>query len=224
MKIKMIALLAVCLNWDAPVEATQYSCLSIITEAKAIGKWDALKGWIDEAGLSDEWGKCSYVSDAYPQYAAVTNALVAGGVLTQEEVAGILKKSVDTAVPDAILMALYRREMSSERGRVKWHGRRVRTDEDMTNLVQTFTYEDGYSFSQPFSEATPLTVEQRFALEKKRKESAEKRRLAQLPPGLQAVQTQRDENAATTNEVTVHFGQTGADGRPSAYNPRRGPR
>lgn len=218
MRTKMMALLAVYLSWNTPVEATQYSCLSIITEAKAIGKWDALKGWIDEAGLSDEWGKCSYVSDAYPQYAAITNALVAGGVLTQEEADRILHKSVDTAVPDAILMALYRREMSSESGRTKWHGKRVKTEEDMTNLVQTFTYEDGYSFSQPFSKATPLTVEQRFALERRRREEEEKRRLAQLPPGLQAVQTQRQANDSTTNEVTVHFGQTGAEGRPAVYN------
>lgn len=210
MRIKMTALLAACLGWGAPA-ATQYSCLSIITEAKAIGKWDALKGWIDAAGLADEWGKCSYVSDDYPQYAAITNALVAGGILTQEEADGILRKSVDEAVPDAALRALYAREMATEAGRRRWHGRLVRTDEDMTNLVQTFTYEDGYRFSQPFTRANPLTVEQRFAVERRRQEAAEKRRLAQLPPGLRKIQSQRQANASTTNEVTVHYGQTGAN-------------
>lgn len=208
MKTKMIALLAVCLNWNAPVEATQYSCLSIITEAKAIGKWDALKGWIDAAGLADEWGKCSYVSDDYPQYAAITNALVAGGVLTQEEADGILRRSVDEAVPDAALRALYAREMATEGGRTRWHGRLVRTDEDMTNLVQTFTYEDGYRFSRPFS-SQKLSVEARFALERKRREAAERRRLAGLPPGLRAVERRRREAAATTNEVTVSYGPAG---------------
>jgi len=193
------------------VSATQYSCLSIITEAKAIGKWQALKGWIAAADLSDEWGKCSYVADTYPQYATITNALVTEGVLTNEEIDGILKRSVDTAMPDAIIMALYNREMSSERGRKKWHGNLVKTYEDMTNLVQTLIYEDGYTFSQPFRKSTPLTVEQRFALEKKRQESAEIKRIAQLPPGLQTVLSQRQANASTTNEITVHYGQTGAN-------------
>jgi len=193
----------------AGASATQYSCLSIITEAKAVGKWEALKAWIESAGLSDEWGKCSYVSDTYPQYAATTNALVTSGILTSEEIVGILKKSVDTAIPDSILMALYNREMSSESGRTKWHGKRIRADEDMTNLVQTFTYEDGYRFSQPFKKASPLTAEARFALAKKRLEEAEKRRLEHIPPALRSVLTQRAENASKTNEVTVHYGQTG---------------
>lgn len=116
------------------------------------------------------------------------------------------------------LVRVYERDMATESGRVKWHGRRVRTDEDMTNLVQTVTYEDGYTFSQPFRRSAPLTVEQRFALERRRREKEEKSRLAQLPPGLQAVQSQRQANASTTNEVTVHFGQTGAEGRPAVYN------
>lgn len=209
MRIRMTALLAACLGWGAPAEATQYSCLSIITEAKAIGKWDALKGWIDAAGLADEWGKCSYVSDTYPQYAAITNALVAGGVLTQEEADGILRNSVDEAVPDAAIRALYAREMATEAGRTRWHGRRVKTEEDMTNLVQTVTYEDGYRFSRPFSNQK-LSVEARFALEQKRREEAERRRLARLPPGLRTVVRQRQENAATTNETTVVFGSAGA--------------
>jgi len=209
--MKKSIFIVLCACACASVSATQYSCLSIITEAKAIGKWDALKGWIDASGLSDEWGKCNYVADTYPQYATITNALVTGGVLTQDEIVGILNKSVDTAMPDTIIMALYNREMSSESGRTKWHGKRVKTYEDMTNLVQTFTYEDGYTFSQPFTRVTPLTVEQRFAIEKKRKEAAERKRLAQLPPGLQTVQAQRASNAATTNEVTVHYGKTGAN-------------
>jgi len=195
---------AMCACACASVSATQYSCLSIITEAKAIGKWNALKNWIDAAGLTDEWGKCAYVSDAYPQYATITNALVVGGVLTEGEITTILEKSVDTAMPDTVLMSLYRRDMSNETGRIKWHGRRIKTEEDMTNLVQTFTYEDGTRFSQPFTKKTPMSVEARFALERRRQEAAERRRLSQLPPGLQAVQSQRNANASTTNEVTIH--------------------
>lgn len=103
------------------------------------------------------------------------------------------------------LVRVYERDMATESGRVKWHGRRVRTDEDMTNLVQTVTYEDGYSFAQPFERVRPLTVEQRFALERRRRDDAERRRRASLPPGLRAVEEKRKEAAATTNEVTVSY-------------------
>lgn len=205
MNSKTIALLAVCLNWNAPAEATQYSCLSIITEAKKIGKWEAIKEWINAAGLSDEWSKCNYIDDTYPQYPTITNALVQSGVITNEQIVDVLSKSVDPAMPDTVLMALYHRDMKSESGRTKWHGRRIRSDEDMTNLVQTFTYEDGYTYAQPFTRATPLTVGQRFELERRRRDEKARRQLAKLPPGLRKVKEQRAANAATTNEVTQVF-------------------
>ena len=203
--LKLTALLAASFCWGDGARATQYSCLSIITETKAIGKWQALKGWIDAAGLSDEWGKCHYVSDDYPGYAAITNALTAAGVMTAAEIERVLARSVDAAVPDGVLVALYRREMATESGRVKWHGRRVRTVEDVTNLVQTLVYEDGTAWTLPFEKAAALSVAARFALETRRKEESERQRLAQLPPQLRDVETRRAANASTTNEVTVHY-------------------
>lgn len=208
----MITLLATCLSGAVVAEATQYSCLSIITETKKIGKWEALKGWINASGLSDEWSKCNYIADTYPQYAEITNALVRTGILTDGEIAAILSKSVDPAMPDTILTALYRRDMTSESGRTKWHGRLIRSYEDVTNLVQTLTYEDGYTFSRPFTRATPLTVNQRFEMERRRREAEARRELAKLPPGLRKVKEQRAVNAATTNEVTRTFAP-GSEGR-----------
>lgn len=205
MNSKMIALLAACLNGAVVAEATQYSCLSIITETKKIGKWEALKGWINASGLSDEWSKCNYIADTYPQYGEITNALVCAGILTNGEIADVLSKSVDPAMPDTVLMALYHRDMTSASGRAKWHGRLIRSDEDVTNLVQTFTYEDGYTFSQPFTRAKPLTVKQRFELERRRRDAEARRELARLPPGLRKVKEQRTMNASTTNEVTQTF-------------------
>lgn len=202
MKIKLLLSSVICAIVCA-VSATQYSCLSIITESKAIGKWDALKSWISSVGVLDEWNKCSYVTDTFPQYATVTNAIVTGGVMTHDELVGILQRSVDTSMNDSVLMSLYRREMSTEGGRTKWHGKRVKAEEDMTNLVQTYTYEDGYKYSRPFSKSVPLTVDARFNLEKTRKAAEEKRRLRQLPPGLRKIHTKRQANASTTNEVNV---------------------
>lgn len=187
--------------------ATQYSKLAIITAAKSAGKWDGLKSWIQQAGYYDEWLVASYLSDEYPQYPAITNAIVSAGVATADELAAILKASKDTAIPDVVLNRRYARDVASERGRVSWHGKRVGGPvEDMERQVQIYTYEDGTKFEIPFTKAKALTVEARFELERKRKAEAEAKRLAQLPPGLQDVERQRQENASKTNEVTVNYG------------------
>lgn len=187
--------------------ATQYSKLAIITAAKSAGKWDGLKSWIQQAGYYDEWLVASYLSDEYPQYPAITNAIVSAGVATADELAAILKASKDTAIPDVVLNGRYARDVASEGGRVSWHGKRVGCPvEDMERQVQIYTYEDGTKFEIPFTKAKALTVEARFELERKRKAEAEAKRLAQLPPGLQDVERQRQENASKTNEVTVNYG------------------
>lgn len=193
------------------VSATQYSKLSIITAAKAAGKWNALKAWIQQAGYYDEWLVASYLSDEYEQYPAITNAIVSAGVATAEELAGILQASKDTAISDTVLNAKYSRDVASESGRVSWHGKRIGGPvEDMERLVQIYTYEDGTKFEIPFTKAKPLTVEARFALEQKRKAAAEAKRLAQLPPGLQEIERQRQEALSHTNEVVVEYGPQGA--------------
>lgn len=187
--------------------ATQYSKLAIITAAKSAGKWDGLKSWIQQAGYYDEWLVASYLSDEYPQYPAITNAIVSAGVATADELAAILKASKDTAIPDVVLNRRYARDVASEGGRVSWHGKRVGGPvEDMERQVQIYTYEDGTKFEIPFTKAKALTVEARFELERKRKAETEAKRLAQLPPGLQDVERQRQENASKTNEVTVNYG------------------
>lgn len=187
--------------------ATQYSKLAIITAAKSAGKWDGLKSWIQQAGYYDEWLVASYLSDEYPQYPAITNAIVSAGVATADELAAILKASKDTAIPDVVLNRRYARDVASEGGRVSWHGKRVGGPvEDMERQVQIYTYEDGTKFEIPFTKAKALTVEARFELERKRKAEAEAKRLAQLPQGLQDVERQRQENASKTNEVTVNYG------------------
>ena len=192
------------------VSATQYSKLSIITAAKAAGKWNALKAWIQQAGYYDEWLVASYLSDEYEQYPAITNAIVSAGVCTAQELAAMLTASKDTAIPDTLLNGRYKRDVASETGRVSWHGKRVGGPvEDMERLVQIYTYEDGTKFEIPFTKAKPLTVEARFALEQQRKAAAEAKRLAQLPPGLQKIVRQRQEALSHTNEVVVEYGPQG---------------
>ena len=180
--------------------AAQYSKLGIITAAKAAGKWPAVKAWIASSGYEDEWAACSYLSDDYPQFAAITNAVVLSGVASSPEVAAILSAARDTALPDALMVSRYRRDVSIEAGRVAWHGKRVAYAEDTNTLTVVSTYADGTQFTDPFTVKKPQSLEARMAAARA---ATAKRRAATMPPGLVTVHEVRDAAAATTNEVTV---------------------
>lgn len=109
---KLVFVVSVCLA-AMFAEATQYSKLALITAAKQAGRWDALKAWIASAGLQDEFQNCAYLSDEYPQFAAITNAIVSSGAATSQEVAAILSASKDPAVADALLRRVYDKDMGS---------------------------------------------------------------------------------------------------------------
>ena len=73
----------------------RYSKLRIVTAAKAAGKWDALKAGIVAADLEDEWAACQYIEDGDPAFVSATNAVVAAGIATAEEIAAFLKTAID---------------------------------------------------------------------------------------------------------------------------------
>ena len=73
----------------------RYSKLKIVVAAKEAGKWDALKAGIAVADLADEWAACQYVEDGDPAFVSATNAVVAAGVATSEEIAAFLDRAVD---------------------------------------------------------------------------------------------------------------------------------
>ena len=70
--------LAALLLMSAAASAAQYSKLGIITAAKQAGRWPALKAWIAASGYEDEWSACSFLSDDYPAFAAITNSVKIG--------------------------------------------------------------------------------------------------------------------------------------------------
>jgi len=160
--------------------ATQYSCLSIITAAKQAGKWEALKAWIAAAGLKDEWDKCSYLSDTYPQYAQITNALVAAGIVTGEEIRTILAASQDTAIPDDMIRRVVSNDCNTASGRVKWHGAIVSNRIDTNALTRTQIHADGFVHVERFKtvEAIPVEVRLSRAERKAQQEAAAKAREA----------------------------------------------
>ena len=160
--------------------ATQYSKLALITAAKQAGRWDALKAWIASADLQDEFQNCVYLSDEYPQFAAITNAIVSSGAATSQEVAAILSASKDPAVADALLRRVYDKDMGSPAGRVKWHGAVTNVIFDTNALVKVQYHADGYVHRQSFSSAAAMGIGERIsAAEMKNRIEAQKKAAAE---------------------------------------------
>ena len=160
--------------------ATQYSKLALITAAKQAGRWDALKAWIASADLQDEFQNCVYLSDEYPQFAAITNAIVSSGAATSQEVAAILSASKDPAVADALLRRVYDKDMGSPNGRVKWHGAVTNTVFDTNALVKVQYHAHGYVHRQSFHSAAAMGIGERIsAAEMKNRIEAQKKAAAE---------------------------------------------
>ena len=176
---KLVFVVSVCLA-AMFAEATQYSKLALITAAKQAGRWDALKAWIASAGLQDEFQNCVYLSDEYPQFAAITNAIVSSGAATSQEVAAILSASKDPAVADALLRRVYDKDMGSPDGRVKWHGAVTNTVFDTNALVKVQYHADGYVHRQSFRSAAAMGIGERIsAAEIKNRLEAQKKAAAE---------------------------------------------
>ena len=176
---KLVFVVSVCLA-AMFAEATQYSKLALITAAKKAGRWDALKAWIASAGLQDEFQNCVYLSDEYPQFAAITNAIVSSGAATSQEVAAILSASKDPAVADALLRRVYDKDMGSPNGRVKWHGAVTNTVFDTNALVKVQYHADGYVHRQSFHSAAAMGIGERIsAAEMKNRLEAQKKAAAE---------------------------------------------
>ena len=196
--IVMVAALCLALS------ATQYSKLGIITAAKSAGKWDVLKSWIATAGYTDEWQAAAFFSDQYPQFAQITNAVVASGVATAQEVEAILAAARDTA-PDALLVAAYAHDMQSSAGRARWHGgapiSEYRTNETTRIIERADIYPDGWEYVDPASRRKALTPEEAAARAASRR-TAKQMRIDSLQAQLAALQTQLAV-PATNDELIV---------------------
>lgn len=155
--------------------ATQYSKLAIITAAKQRGIWPQMSAFIEQSGFRDEWLACQYLSDDYPQYAAITNGLAAAGV-PSETIRAIISSAEDTSVPDAVFRRMYDREMKTPQGRLKWHGAVVTNIVDTANLKRVQVFEDGYTWTDNFKSVEAMGIEEQISAaerEARRKAAAE---------------------------------------------------
>lgn len=216
--------------------STQYSKLSIITAAKASGKWQTLKSFIAAHDLEDEWQAASYISDEHPAFVAATNAVVLEGVATADEISAFLDASRDFAVPDELFARYYARQMSNATERSNWHGIVTSNTFDKASKTKTTRYADGFVWTQPFSVSDPRSRYERLSeAERKAKreqaarkaaELAEQKRLARIallttnmtaevtklmgkkgwPEELASIYLQTELNKLQTNDVSMTFG------------------
>jgi len=202
MKRLTMTMLAAALYLACP--AVQYSKLAIVAAAKAAGKWDALKAWIASAGYQDEWQAAAFLSDTYPQFATITNAVIMSGVASQHEVALILAASVDTA-PDAILAWAYIADMKTSSGRARWHGGapvpEYRTNETTRIIERVDIYPDGWEYVDTASRRRALTPEEAAERAAKRR-NASADRVRSLEARISALQSSLTV-PATNDELIV---------------------
>ena len=81
-----------------PPPVVRYSKLKLIVASKAVGKWEAFKAFISQAGYEDEWQACQFLSSGYEQFEQAKTAIIAAGIATAEEIDAILAASVDEEV------------------------------------------------------------------------------------------------------------------------------
>lgn len=182
---------AACTPLSAP--AAEYTKIGIVSAAKAAGKWDALKAWIEEAGLADEWAAAAYIPSDHPSFAAITNSVVATGMASAEEVAAILEAALDDTVTDAALLRIRERDCTTSSGRVKWHGDVVSQVIDTNAEKKVTTYADGWQWTERFRPPSPVTPKPPVMAK------------TGIPAALAAARARREAEraAAVTNNMTV---------------------
>ncbi len=206
--MKKLATIVLAAALCSAASAAQYSKRAIVTAAKSAGKWDALKSWMDTAGYTDEWLAAAFFSDQYPQFAQITNAVVASGVATVQEVEATLAAARDTA-PDALLSVAYAHDMQSSGGRARWHGgnpvQEFRTNETTRIIERVDIYPDGWEYVDPASRRKALTPEEAAARAASRR-TAKQARIDSLQAQLDALREQLTV-PATNDELIVSQAQ-----------------
>ena len=150
----------------------------------------------------------AFFSDQYPQFAQITNAVVASGVATAQEVEAILAAARDTA-PDALLAAAYAHDMKTSAGRARWHGgnpvSEYRTNETTRIIERADIYPDGWEYIDPASRRKALTPEE-AAVRAASRRTAKQARIDSLQAQLDALREQLAV-PATNDELIVSQAQ-----------------
>ncbi len=198
--IFLAAALAAACNCAAAELPAHFSKLGIVTAARQMGKLDAMNAWIQNAGYWDEWLACQVFSDDYPGFAAITNAVVASGLATGEEISAILAASRVEPVKERIVLMIEGDRAMRER----YHGGRIGqyvVENEEGRLIRVDLYADRSVWTNgtttakgilddPEAEAKRLA---QMAVERERAQAAWD--AANLPPDLAALRARQRENA-----------------------------
>ena len=206
---KTVALLLLAVSLVATAAPTRYSKLAIVSGAKRLGRLEAMNAWIQQAGYWDEWLACQVFSDDYQGFAAITNAVVASGLATSAEIAGILEAARVESETDRL-----RALVESDKGlREKYHGGRIGQyvlTNDTGRIIRVDLYMDGECWTNGVAER-PRYVDpeaQKKAIAEAVARAAEERERVQaaweaahLPSDLAALRAAQREAARQAKEA-----------------------
>lgn len=202
---KTIAMLLMAASLAATAAPAKYSKLGIVTAARRMGRLEAMNTWIQNAGYWNEWLAAQVFSDDYPGFATITNAVVASGLATGEEIAAILQASrVDDET--ARLRAL----VEADKGlREKYHGGRIGQyilTNETGRIIRVDLYADGGCWTNGHAVLAVLADPEaaakaaaRAAEERERIQAAWE--AAHLPPDLAALRAAQREAARQAKEA-----------------------
>lgn len=177
-----------------------FSKLGIVTAARQMGKLEAMNAWIQQAGYWDEWLACQVFSDDYPGFAAITNAVVATGLATAEEIGAVLAASRVEPTTERIVMMI-----EGDRNlREKYHGGRIGqyiVENEEGRLIRVDLYADRSVWTNGLTEAVRALADPEAEAKRLAALAVERERVqaawdaANLPPDLAALRARQRENA-----------------------------
>lgn len=192
--------------------AAQYSKLGIVSAVKRLGRVERMNAWIQAAGYWDEWLACQVFADDYPGFDAITNAVVASGLVTGAEAEAILDESrIEKSGPaeiDALLLLVE----NNKKLREQFHGGRIGTyvvTNDSGRLVRVDLYADGNFWTNGVAEAVRALADPEAEAKRLAALAEERERVlaaweaANLPPELaelRARQRARERENASVEE------------------------
>ena len=208
---KSLAIIAaVSIAASAIAVPNRYSKLGIVTAARAMGRLDAMNAWIKAAGKWDEWLACQVFQDDYEGFGAITNAIVASGLATGDEIAAVLEASRVENV-EARLRAL----VESDKGlRERYHGGRIGQyilTNETGRIIRVDLYADATAWTNGYTYGVSPLLDpeaQAKAIAEAAARAAEARERVQaaweaanLPPDLAALRARQREAARQAKEA-----------------------
>ncbi len=209
---KTIALLLIAASLAANAAPARYSKLGIVTAARQMGRLEAMNQFIQQAGYWDEWLACQVFSDDYAGFSTITNAVVASGLATGAEIAGILESARivnDSARIEALIAVV-----EGDKGlRERFHGGRIGQyilTNEVGRTIRVDLYMDGECWTNGVAERPRYfdpEAQKKAIAEAAAKAAEERERIqaaweaANLPPDLAALRAAQREAARQAREA-----------------------